>query len=70
MSLVEVLPAVRMLSRGEKIRLVQLLTEELASSEEVPGLEAGQCYPVWSPHDAYAGAEVLLQLLEKEKRQA
>lgn len=67
MSLAEVLPTVQTLSRIEKLNLIQVLAEELARSETVPALEAGQTYSIWSPHDAYQGAEVLLQLLEREK---
>jgi len=64
MSLAEVLPSVRMLSGVEKLRLIQLLADELASGQAVPQLEAGKTYAVWSPHDAYQAAEVLLQMLE------
>ena len=67
MSLAEVLPAVQTLSRVEKLNLIQVLAEELVRSENVPALEAGHTYPIWSPYDAYQGAEVLLQLLEREK---
>jgi hypothetical protein len=69
MSLADVLPAVRVLSRVEKLRLIQFLADELAGSERVPELQDGQTYPVWSPHDAYDAAEVLLRLLEKGKAQ-
>jgi len=69
MSLAEVLPSARKLSSVEKLRLIQLLAEELASAQEVPELEAGKTYPVWSPHDAYQAAEILFQMLEKEKTQ-
>jgi len=64
-SLTEVLPVVRMLSRVEKFRLIQVLAEELAAVEEVPHLRAGQTYPVCSPDHAYQAAEVLMQVLEK-----
>lgn len=69
MSLVELLPNARTLSRGEKLRLIQFLAEDLARAEDVAPLEAGQSYPVWSPHDAYEAAEVLMGMLEKEKVQ-
>ncbi len=67
MSLVEVLPTVRALSRVEKLRLIQLLAEELVGAEDAPLLEAGRTCPVWSPYDAHEAADVLLQMLEKEK---
>jgi len=64
MALAELLPSVQDLSRVEKLRLLQVLAAELACSEEASPLQAGQTYPVWSPHDAYAAAETLLSLLE------
>ena len=69
MSLPEVLPAVKNLSRVEKLRLIELVASDLACAEEVSGLQAGQTYEVWSPHDAYQAAEVLRDMLEKEKPQ-
>jgi len=69
MSLAELLPSVQHLSRVEKLRLLQVLTAELSSSEEATALQAGQTYPIWSPHDAYDAAETLLSLLDKERTQ-
>jgi hypothetical protein len=69
MSLIEVLPSVQVLSRREKLQLIELLAQDLARGEDSP-LEAGQSFPVWSPHDAYEAAAVLMQAIEDEKRQA
>jgi hypothetical protein len=66
MSFVEMLPNVRALSQLEKLRLIQLLAEELAQTEDPTPLMAGQSYPVWSPHGAYQAADVLLEALEAE----
>jgi hypothetical protein len=60
------LEPVRALSRGDKIRLIQFLAEELAKEENVPRLEPGAAYPVWSPYDAVDAATALQQLLAKE----
>jgi hypothetical protein len=68
MSLVEVLPEVQSLSRLDKIRLIQLLAQELERDES--GLvEPGRSYPVWSPDRAFGAAASLLQALEDEKNQ-
>lgn len=69
MSLAEVLPTVQRLSRADKLRLIELVAAELGRSEETTLLEAGQTYPIWSPHDAYQAAEVLLHMLEEGKPQ-
>lgn len=63
MSLLDLLPHIQLLERAEKIQLIQLLARDLADAEAPPSLVAGQSYPVWSPDDAFTGAEVLLQTL-------
>jgi hypothetical protein len=67
MSFVEMLPSVRALSRVEKLHLIQLLAEDLAQSEESGPLVPGQTYSLWSPHQAYQAAEVLLRELDAER---
>ena len=66
MSLAEVLPEVQSLSRLDKIRLIQVLAQELEQDESVL-IEPGQSYPVWSPDKAFTAAATLLQALEDEK---
>jgi hypothetical protein len=69
MSFVEMLPEVRALSRIDKLRLIQLLAEDLAKAEESTLFAARQTYPVWSPDRAYDAAAVLLRELEAERTQ-
>jgi hypothetical protein len=66
MSLTEVLPEVQTLSRLDKIRLIQLLAQELERDEDRL-IEPGRSYPVWSPDRAFTAAAALLQALEDEK---
>jgi hypothetical protein len=68
MSLAEVLPEIQSLSRLDKIRLIQLLAQEL--EQEAGGLiEPGRSYPVSSPDRAFTAAAALLQALEEDKSQ-
>ena len=60
------LPAVRALPRAEKLRLIQMLAEELADEDKLPQLVTEVSYPIWSPLHADAAAEVLLQELAKQ----
>ena len=67
MSLLEVLPAIRSLSRADRVRLVHFLVEDLASdgpelSHVVEGL-----HPVWIPEDNSEGAAVLQRLLDDDR---
>jgi hypothetical protein len=68
MSLTDVLPEVESLSRLDKIRLIQILAQEL-EREESSLIEPGRSYPVWSPDQAFPAAAALLQALEDEKGQ-
>ena len=65
MSLAEVLPAAQRLSRADKVRLIQVLAEDLGHAETVPLLQEGQTYSVWSPYDADEAAAALLELLAR-----
>jgi hypothetical protein len=66
MSLTELLPEVQSLSRIDKIKLIQILAQDL-ERDESSLIEPGQSYPVWSPDQAFEAAAVLLQVLEEEK---
>jgi hypothetical protein len=63
MSLNEVLPDVRALSRFDKLRLIQLVAQEL-EQDELSLIEQGQSYPIWSPSEAFDAAAELLQAVE------
>lgn len=65
MSLAEVLPEVQTLSRLDKIRLIQILAQEL-EQDEAGLIESGKSYPAWSPDRAFAAAAVLMQVLEDD----
>ncbi len=67
MSYVEMLPEVRALSRIDKLRLIQVLADDLAQAEESTPFAAGQSFPLWSPDRAYDAAAVLLRELEAER---
>jgi hypothetical protein len=68
MSLVEVLPEVQSLSRLDKIRLIQVLAQDLERDDGAL-IESGRSYPVWSPDRAFTAAATLLHALEEDKGQ-
>ena len=65
MSLTEVLPEVQMLSRLDKIRLIQFLAQDL-EQDEAGLIEPGRSYPLWSPDRAFAATASLLEALEED----
>ena len=68
MTIVELLPQLQALPRGEKLRAVQFLIGEIAREEELQPLVADAVYPVWSPFHASEAAATLQDLLEQDKR--
>jgi len=70
MSLTELVPAVKMLPRADKLRLMQFLVIDLAQEEGVPLLAADAEYPIWTPLNAFEAAETLWQVLETHKAEA
>ena len=66
MSLVEMLPDIQSLPRADKLRLIQLLAQDLVEAEGPPALVSGHSYPVWSPDEAFTAADTLLQALRAD----
>ena len=64
MSLTELLPALKMLARAYKLRLMQFLVIDLAQEEGIPLLSADAEYPIWTPLSAFDAGDTLLQMLQ------
>lgn len=67
MSLSGLPPAIRALARADKLRLIQLLADDVARKDTVELDIADQTVPIWSPHDAFEGAAALLRVLDEDK---
>lgn len=61
----ELLAEVQRLNRAEKLRLVQLLVNELASEEVSEDWSVE--YPIYTPYGNESAAVVLTRLLEEDK---
>ncbi|MDF5716311.1 MAG: hypothetical protein PUP93_21125 [Rhizonema sp. NSF051] len=68
MSVAELFPTLRNLSRAEKLRVMQFLVQELASEEEALLLQPGATYHVWSPYNSHDAAQKLAVLLEEDRQ--
>jgi hypothetical protein len=62
----ELFPALKRLSRNDKLKVMQFLITELAQEEE-PTLQAGATYSLWSPLNSHEAAHKLSQLLESDQ---
>jgi len=67
MSLTELVPAIRMLPRVDKLRLIQFLVIDLAQEGGIPLLSAEAEYPIWTPLNAFDAADTLLQMLQTHR---
>ena len=66
MTLNEILPSLHALPRADKLRIIQLLTVDVASEDGITPVDMNTIYPVWSPHEAFDGAATLLRVLEQD----
>lgn len=66
MSINELAPILSSLDRADKLRVMQLLIQELAKEEGA--LLTGDSYPIWSPYHSFEAANVLLEALSKEQQ--
>jgi len=66
MSVNEVIPVLRTLSRADKFHVAQLLLEELAREEQTVEFKEGHVYPIWTPEFAPNAASQLSQVLHEE----
>jgi hypothetical protein len=66
-ALAQLIPEAKSLSRVDKLRLIQLLAEDLASSD-TGDIKPNQAYAVWSPDSAFTAADIMLQALANEAR--
>jgi hypothetical protein len=67
MTLSELLPDLQALSRADKLRVIQMMAEDVAREEGVGAAEVSRAYPIWSPYDAFDGANQLLRALNEEE---
>lgn len=64
----QLVPTLHVLSRRDKLRVMQFLLSELAEEDGVDLLTANQAYPVWTPLQADSAAETLLHVLAEDKK--
>ena len=69
MSLDQMLPDIQSLSRGEKLRLIEMLAHDLAGVENEPLILPNRSYPIWSPDTAFAAAATMLEFLNAGKQE-
>lgn len=64
MTLSEILPIVRQLSVGDKIRLIRILAEELDVQEDIFPLEPYKTYYLLTPYDTKGAGRMLMEAVQ------
>ncbi|NJL92147.1 MAG: hypothetical protein HC916_22040 [Coleofasciculaceae cyanobacterium SM2_1_6] len=59
----ELLNTLQGLNRANKLYIAQILISDLAQ-QETALIQTGQSYPIWSPYDAFAAANTMLEVLQ------
>lgn len=65
----ELLDELHNLNKAEKLRLVQLLVNDLTAEEGTPQLESDVTYPIYTPYGNEEAARILYEVLQKAKEQ-
>ena len=60
MSLIELLPSVRKLPALDKLRLMQILSEELDSNEDIYPLQPNKIYYLPTPYNSFGVGRLLM----------
>jgi len=63
MTLAEVIPAARQLSAPEKLKLIQILTEDL--DEDISPLEPFKTYNLPTPYDSFGAGIILMEAIKQ-----
>ena len=70
MSIADLIPAVRVLPRSEKVTLVRLLLDDLAGEELLSMLKPGQEFPISTPEFAPGTTAGLATLLDEQGKRS
>lgn len=67
MDLSEPFPKSQVLTRAEKLPIIQALVNDLAREEDCPEGVICLSLPVWSPYDAFDAAKTMLAALNRSE---
>ncbi len=63
MNVTEIILVVKELSEADKLKLVQMLAEELDSIEDISPFVPHKVYNLPTPYDSFGAAEVLMKVM-------
>jgi len=62
-TLTRIVPAARMLSALDKLRLIRILAEELEAAKEIWPFESGKTYYLPTPYNSFGAAAILAEAM-------
>ena len=62
-TLVDIIPTVRLLPALDKLRLIRILAEELESVRGIFPFEYGKTYSLPTPYDTFGAADILAEAM-------
>jgi len=68
-TLTRIVPAVRMLSALDKLRLIRILAEELEAAKEIWPFESGKTYYLPTPYNSFSAAAILAEAMATYKEE-
>ena len=67
-ALVELIPEAKLLTRGEKLQLIQVLAADLAGDDVAAEVKSDASYAIWSRDSAFQAADVMLRALADDDK--
>ena len=67
LTLTSIMPTVRMLPALDKLKLIQILAEDIGQDKDFFPFESSKTYQFPTPYGSYGVAMILMEYLEKEE---
>lgn len=64
-SLPEIVPAIKMLSAFDKLKLIRILAEELENTKDIFPFVSGKTYQMETPYSMFGAADVLAKTVHQ-----
>ncbi len=61
LTLTSIMPTVRMLPSLDKLKLIQILAEDIGQDKDFSPFESGKTYQFPTPYETYGAADILLE---------
>ncbi len=67
-SLPDIVPAIRMLSAFDKLKLIRILAEELENAKDFFPFESGKTYQMVTPYNMFGAADIMAKTIYQDAK--